>query len=66
MNKEGIKKRNLLATNLLGPFLILNPIWTKKLFKKLGYEKDLPFEKELMDAYQKRLEEYLEIEKKHN
>ncbi len=62
--KEGIKKNNLYATSLLGPFLILNPIWTKELFKELSYHKKLPFEEELLDAYNQRLNEYIDIQKK--
>ena len=44
---------------LIGPILILNPLFTKKLIQMLGVEKPtIAFEKETMDAYEKRLEEF--------
>lgn len=56
--KEGIHVNNFFGTNLLGPILILNPYFTKYLLSLIGYNEKLPFEKELIDAYKIRLEEY--------
>lgn len=55
---EGIQRNNLIATYLLGPILILNPLLTKYILKQMGIEEPkLAFEKEVMEAYNKRLEE---------
>ena len=52
---------------LLGPILVINPYFTKYLFEEMGYKKQLPYEKELIKAYEVRLKEYelLEEAKKH-
>ena len=56
---EGIKQNNFIGTYLIGPILILNPLFTKKLIQMLGVEKQtIAFEKETMDAYEQRLEEF--------
>jgi len=49
----GIRKNNLIATYLIGPLLIMNPLLTKKLFR---IDK-LAFEQTIMDAYNQRLQE---------
>lgn len=55
---EGIKVNNLIGTYLLGPILVLNPLLTKKILEMMGIkEPKLKYEADLMDAYQKRLEE---------
>lgn len=56
--KEGIHVHNFFGTNLLGPILILNPYFTKYLLSLMGYKNKLPYEKELIDAYKVRVEEY--------
>ena len=56
---EGIKKNNFFATNILGPFLIQNPTFTKYLINLIDPTiKELKYETEIMDAYNARLEEY--------
>ena len=55
---EGIHDRNFFATSLLGPFLILNPSFTKILFKTIGFDGPLPFEEELFRAEALRLEDF--------
>ena len=56
MKNTGKYEDNL---NLIGPILILNPLFTKKLIQMLGIEKPtIAFEKETMDAYKQRLEEF--------
>ncbi len=54
---EGIHYRNLYATYLLGPLLVLNPLFTKKLLKRHGHDKPLAYEEDIMAAYEKRVEE---------
>ena len=55
---EGIRVNNLIGTYLLGPVLVLNPLLTKKILEMLGVkEPKLKYEADLIDAYQKRLEE---------
>lgn len=55
---EGICKNNFIATYLIGPILILNPLLTKKIIKKMGIEKEeIAFEKDIMAAYEQRLKE---------
>lgn len=56
---EGIRKNNFFATNILGPFLIQNPLFTKYLVNLINPNiKELKYETEIMDAYKTRLEEY--------
>jgi CobQ-like glutamine amidotransferase family enzyme len=58
-NKEGINYKNFYGTNLLGPLLILNPLFMKYLLKKLGVKKPILYlEKEAMEAYYVRLNNY--------
>lgn len=63
MNKkefiEGYVKNNFYGTYLLGPLLILNPYFTKKLLHKLcGKERTLAFETEIIKAYEARLADF--------
>jgi len=58
-NLEGIQKNNFIGSNLLGPILILNPYFTKKLIEKMGIkEPKLAFEEDTIKAYEQRLEEF--------
>lgn len=54
---EGIKKNNFIGTYVIGPILILNPLFTKKLMKMMGEEKDVALEDDVMAAYEARLKE---------
>ena len=54
---EGIKKNNFIGTYVIGPILILNPLFTKKLMKMMGKEKDVALEDDVMAAYEARLKE---------
>lgn len=59
IKEEGIKKNNFMATYIIGPLLILNPFFAKWLLRDLGADSDdLKFEKEAIEAYKERLEEY--------
>ncbi len=56
---EGIRRNNLFGTYLLGPFLVLNPDFTKYLMTLLGVENPtLAFENEIYKAYDVRLKEF--------
>lgn len=56
---EGFVQNNFYGTYILGPLLILNPYFTKKLIYKLcGEEKKLAFEQEVIKAYNTRLEDF--------
>lgn len=58
---EGIKENNFIGTYIIGPILILNPLFTKKLLSMLGIENaNIAFEQETMEAYNQRLLEFKE------
>lgn len=61
-NLEGIQKNNFIATYLIGPILILNPYFTKKLIQKIGIEEPkIAFEEDAIEAYNQRLEEFRKL-----
>ncbi len=54
--EEGIKYKNFYGTYIIGPLLLLNPEFTKLMFKEIGYTIDeLPFESLLVEAHEARL-----------
>ena len=56
---EGVRKNNFIATYLIGPILILNPMFTKNLIEKMGInDKNLAFEQDLINAYNQRISEF--------
>ncbi len=56
---EGIRKNNFIGTYIIGPILIINPLFTKYLMKLMGVENpELKFEKIAMEAYEARLAEF--------
>lgn len=57
---EGIHYKNVFATYSLGPFLVLNPYFTKYLLKLLDINTNLPFEKEAIEAYEYRKKELID------
>jgi CobQ-like glutamine amidotransferase family enzyme len=58
---EGIRINNFMATYVIGPLLILNPKFTKWLLVDLGVKKPkLAFEEEALDAYEYRLNDYMQ------
>lgn len=61
---EGMKRNNLICTSVLGPILLLNPLFTEYLMKKLGYEGEIAFKEEAMAAYEKRLAEFEDVKVK--
>lgn len=57
-NLEGIQKNNFIATYVIGPILILNPEFTKKILVKMGIEKPkIALEEDVKKAYEQRLKE---------
>ena len=61
---EGITKNNFVGTYLLGPLLVLNPLYTKNLLEKLGTDAKPAFFEASMDAYNRRLNEFEDKERK--
>lgn len=57
-NIEGFRIRNLMATYLIGPLLILNPPFTKWLLRQMGCPDTLAFEEAAMDSYRCRVAEF--------
>lgn len=57
-NLEGIKINNFIGTYILGPILVMNPLFTKYLIEKMGKENPtLAYEEEIIKAYVKRLKD---------
>lgn len=53
---EGVRINNLFGTYLIGPVLVINPVFTKYLMRLLGEENpELQFEKEAMECYEDKL-----------
>lgn len=59
-NNEGIHDHNLFATYVIGPFLVMNPLFTRYLLQKVMKLENasLAFESVIMDAYERRLKEF--------
>lgn len=59
-----IKINNFYATYLLGPLLALNPLFTKKLLKDIGFTSELAYEDIALKAYELRLDDFTNPKKK--
>lgn len=57
---EGLCDQNLIATYLLGPFLVMNPYFLRQWLDEIG-EKDrvIPFYEDMVAAYERRCREFL-------
>lgn len=55
---EGICYKNFYATFLLGPFLIMNPLFTKIILKKLKLSEKLFDENDIINAYDRRVSHF--------
>lgn len=55
---EGLRKKNLLCTQILGPILPLNPLFCEYLLKLAGIEAQAAFREAAMDAYEQHLKEF--------
>lgn len=61
---EGVRKNNFLGTYLIGPLLILNPLFTKELIKMLGLKGEtVAYEEAAMEVFNLRLSQYMEPER---
>lgn len=58
---EGMRKNNLICTQLLGPILPLNPLFAEYIMNILGDQSPAAYKEEAMDAYQRRLKEFAEV-----
>ncbi len=58
--KEGIRINNFFGTYLLGPFLVLNPDFTKYLIKTIGGQEEVAFEEDVKNAHEKLLTHFKE------
>ena len=57
--EEGMRRNNFMATTVLGPLLVLNPPFFRRLLALLGCpDCEIPFEAAAMDAYNLRLQEF--------
>ena len=54
---EGINKNNFIGTYIIGPILILNPLFTKKIMEKLGVDREVALKEDVVNAYNARLRE---------
>lgn len=59
---EGFKINNLYATYLIGPLLVLNPLLTEWMLKKLGSSNQPAYMEAAMEAYKQRV---IELENEH-
>ena len=58
---EGVRWHNFMATYLIGPLFVLNPLFMTRLFSELGLGEVAPaYEKAALEAYERRLSEYKE------
>ena len=55
---EGMRKNNLICTQLLGPILPLNPLFCEYLIRLTGTEATAAYRQSAMDAYEQRLREF--------
>ena len=55
---EGMRRNNLICTQLIGPLLPLNPLFCEYLLRLCGVHKEAAFKQAAMDAYEQRLKEF--------
>ena len=55
---EGMRRKNLICTQLLGPILPLNPLFCEYLLRLVGCEVPAAYRDSAMDAYNQRLKEF--------
>ncbi len=55
---EGMRKNNLICTQILGPILPLNPLFCEYLIGLCGQEREAAFREAAMAAYQQRIQEF--------
>ena len=55
---EGFRVKNLIGTQVLGPILLLNPLFCEYLLSLAGEQTQAAFREEAMAAYEQRLKEF--------
>lgn len=56
---EGLRRNNFMGANILGPVLVLNPLFTEYIMSLLGIANpECAFREQSMKAYEKRLKEF--------
>lgn len=55
---EGMRRNNLICTQVLGPILPLNPLFCEYLLKLAGANVEAAYKEAAMDAYNQRVEEF--------
>ena len=61
---EGVRRNNFFATYSLGPFIIQNPSFTKKILSEAnGKEVVIPIEKLAFENYERRIKEFYDPKK---
>lgn len=55
---EGMRRKNLICTQLLGPILTANPLFCEYFLSLAGVQAQAPFREAAMDAYEQRLREF--------
>ena len=55
---EGMRRNNLICTQLIGPILPLNPLFCEYLLRLCGVQNEAAFKEAAMDAYNQRLQEF--------
>ncbi len=61
---EGVRMRNFMGTQILGPILPLNPLFAEYLVSLTGVKAQAPFREAAMAAYEQRLKEFRDPETK--
>ena len=61
---EGYRIGGFIGTYLLGPLLVLNPLFTQRLLASLGTSAQPPFFTEALQAYEARLREFRDSRRK--
>jgi CobQ-like glutamine amidotransferase family enzyme len=55
---EGIRKKNLICTHIIGPILPLNPLFCEYLLSLCGVKTEAAFKEAAMSAYLQRVKEF--------
>lgn len=61
---EGMRRKNFIGTQILGPILPLNPLFTEHLIKLAGGDAEAAYRDAAMAAYDQRLKEFRDPETK--
>ena len=63
IKEEGYRYKNFIATYLIGPLFVLNPLFMTQIAKEMGYDIKPAHKEAAMAAYNKRIAEYSEPER---